>query len=154
MRGAMYDTVQEAFNNLQNLSPKEKYRKIRSVANLAEKALNNASDIKEIELYYRIFKLSGNSRALNRCKSKELELRGITEIKTLNTKFGVVNIESGLIAIGDPSLGYTGEYNSMNVVNSMNQNNFYCVGTGGDGTFDVTLRLVDIKVGGTSKPKP
>jgi len=144
MQKTTYNEVQEAYNNLLNLTPKEKYKKIRSVAALAENALKNVSDIKELVLYSEIFKLADNSRLLNKAKSKELELKGISKIKTLKTKLGSVNIESGLISVGDPSLGYTGEYNKDEVIKSMNQNRFYCVDTGGDGIFDITLRVVDI----------
>ena len=145
MHSPNYLDVQNAFAELQKLTPKEKYKKIRSVAALAEKALKDASDVNELALYSTIFKSAGNSRLLNKAKTKEYELRGITDIKTLKTKLGTVNVESGLIAVGDPNTGYKAEYNLQKILGEMNDNHaFYCVGTGGDGTFDVTLRLVDI----------
>jgi hypothetical protein len=139
-----YHEILEIYNNLLTLPPKEKYKKIRSVAALAAKALIETQDTHELAFYANIFKMADNSKLLNKAKVKEFELKGIAEVKTLKTKLGAVNIESGMIAVGDPTLGYTHEYSTKDVVYRMNQYDFYCVGTGGDGSFDVTLRLVDI----------
>ena len=114
------------------------------MASLAESALKTANDVDEIGFYAKIFKMANNSRLLNKAKVKEFELKGISEVKTLKTKLGSVNIESGLISVGDPTLGYKNEYDTKKIVEEMNQGNFYCIGSGGDGTFDVILRQVDV----------
>ena len=144
MSSQNYSIVEEEFNSLQTLTPKEKYKKIRSVASLAETALKTANDVDEIGFYAKIFKMANNSRLLNKAKVKEFELKGISEVKTLKTKLGSVNIESGLISVGDPALSYKNEYDTKKIVEEMNQGNFYCIGSGGDGTFDVTLRQVGV----------
>lgn len=144
MQTPTYSELLESYNNLLTLSPKEKYKKVKSVAFLAAKALDETQNIEELELYSNIFKMADNSRLLNKAKVKEFELKGITEVKTLKTKLGTVSVESGMISVGDPALGYSSEYNVNDVLDKINQHDFYCVGTGGDGSFDLTLRLVNI----------
>lgn len=139
-----HQQVLDEYTKAQNLAPKEKYRKMRSVATLAKAALNKATSLEEINLYSKIFKDTENFRLLSLAKSKEYELKGISNISTLKTKLGVVNIESGLIAVGDPLAGYQGSFDTSSVLERMNKGDFYCVGTGGDGSFDVTLRLVGV----------
>lgn len=143
MNTESYLNVLNEFENILKLPPREKYKKLRTVAYHAECALDESECFEEIELYSKIFKMAGNSWLLNKAKLREFKLKGIDEIKTIKTKLGLVMIESGLIAVGDPKLGPQAYENEKSVAEEMNMGNFYCISTASDGGFDVTLRLVD-----------
>jgi hypothetical protein len=138
-----YQKIVDEYKKIESLSPKERYKRIKSIAYLAGKALPNCNDLDELSFYTVIFKKAMNSRLMNKALAKQLQLKGITEIKTLKTQLTHVEIESGLMAVGDPELAYKGSYDLQKAVEAMNKGDFYCIGTGGDGTHDVILRLVD-----------
>jgi hypothetical protein len=73
-------------------------------------------------------------------------LKGITEIKTVATKAGFANVESGMIALGDPLFGLQPDENcnDKGIAKAENEERFITVATGGDGDFDIIVRLIDV----------
>ena len=138
-----YNQIVEEFKSLEQLTPKEKYKKLPTIAFHASQALEKSNNLEEIAFYVSIFKRAGENRLLNRAKQKEFELKGISEIKTIKTQEKDVQIESGLIGVGDPTLAHQGDYDQGKIIDLIKTGRFFCVGTGGDGTFGAILRLVD-----------
>lgn len=129
---------------------------LEQAAHLSERAFKSGqTDKKELQLYlsairryqstYRISD-SGFSLCAVRIAQKLYELDGVGEVTTLATKQSSVATESGTLQIADAHFVNDREYDPKRVVAQMNHGELFLWGTGGDGTFDVIIRLVDSKI--------
>lgn len=102
--------------------------------------------IEDLKLYIECLKKFGNrTHQLSQVIAKFYELTG-GEPKILATKLSGINIESGTIAVSDINYQpqpFDSAAFDTNLLNDMNSGKAFYWGTGGDGGFDINLRLID-----------
>jgi len=146
--------IANEWNNLSVLIPKEKYEKIKELAHqIIEEVKTNIVSTGDIDLYINILnqasRVSGYpqkySRSLSLLIVKKLSLTGDDKAETISKKSGLISIESGTVSVGDPTFEpkiILKDYLDKDLLEITNQGKRLFFGTGGDGSFDVQLRII------------
>jgi hypothetical protein len=146
--------IANEWNNLSVLIPKDKYEKIKVLAHqIIEEVKTNTISTNDIDLYINILnqasRVSGfpqkYSRTLSLLILKKLSLTGDDKAEIICKKSGHVSIESGTVSVGDPALESSiilKDYLDKNLLEITNQGKRLFFSTGGDGLFDVQLRII------------
>ena len=146
--------INEEWKNALSLNPKDKYKKIQEIANQvsATDFVNNieAADIDLcINIINQAIKVDGYpqkySKGLALLIAKKLAINGDDKAEVISKVSGSVSIESGVVSIGDPTLENSiilNDFDDKNLLEITNQAKRLYFSTGGDGTYDVQLRLI------------
>lgn len=139
------------------LTPKEKYKLTFKIGNFIVNAFKSGNYSADDLKYYLslLKKFPTNPRHISQILSKYYELIG-GEPKIISTKFGVVGVESGTLAVSDinftPSESLGMDDFNKKLISDMNEGKVFYWSTGGDGNFDITLRHIDgLEPSATSK---
>jgi hypothetical protein len=142
------------WNNLSSLVPKDKYEKIKELAHqIVEEVKNNQFAEADIDTYIKILnqaiKVSGFPQKYLKTQamliSKKLVLSGDDKAEIVSKNFHVVNVEGGMISVGDPSIESSttlNDFSNKSLLEITNQGKRLYFSTGGDGSFEVQLRIV------------
>lgn len=143
----------DEWNRIQNLEPRAKYAGIKSLANsirFEAKSIPETEIAEVIEVLNKCTRVIGNDSQLGKVRSqlilKKLTITENDQINILQKISLKLSIESGTIMIGDPqteSAINLVHYDNSELVEVMNQGRGLVFSTGGDGEFEVQLRLVD-----------
>lgn len=146
--------INEEWKNALSLNPKDKYKKIQEIAfqvsgdEFVSKVENTDIDLC-INIINQAVKVDGYpqkyAKGLALLIAKKLSLTGDDKAEIISKESGQVSTESGVISIGDPTFEDSIDLNDVddkNLLEITNQGKRLFFTTGGDGTYDVQLRLI------------
>jgi hypothetical protein len=146
---------QDRWNYLQTLSPREKYAEAKRLAFAIKEATSvnqiPQSEIDEaIEVFNKCLRLQGGNPQMNMVRSKLImaKQKGTDrdQINIISKLPLVIGVESGTLLVADPDREKEFElvhFDTIECVKIMNKGQGLVWSTGGDGTFDIQLRLVE-----------
>jgi hypothetical protein len=146
--------IAKEWDNVSNLIPKAKFEKIKQMASqVVREVKSNIVSSNDLDLYINILnqasRVSGfpqkYSHSLSLLIVKKLSLTDNDKIETICKKSVLIPIESGIIAIGDPTIESEisfKDHSDKNLLEITNQGKRLFIGTGGDGLYDVQLRVI------------
>lgn len=130
-----------------NLTPQEKYKIKDKISNyIKQAALIKTNTQSDLKYYLDCFqKIKAEPRFSSKIVAKYFEMIG-GEPKKIAGKQGVLSVESGTITLTDisfTSANFTSADLDQQLINAVNQGQAFLWSTGGDGTYDIILRVID-----------
>ncbi len=125
-----FSTIPSQWNAIKQLSGKEKYQALKSIGQLIAVAYKNgnytveqlADWMKILKVVSRSYDSPKNIRLHAKIISSWLTLTGNDNTEILSKKTKTINIDSGTIMVGDPSLACTlGDFTEKSLVSLLNQ---------------------------------
>lgn len=149
--------IQQAWETIQSLAIKDRYKAMRGIANDICDAYKNeeAIDASKLQFYMDVLKQINKIHNIPRCRitltkitALWLEITGNANAKIIKKIHGKINVATGTMAIGDISysrevLSVYADYTDQKILNIINQGDFFIFATGSDGRQNIQIRLVD-----------
>lgn len=153
-----YAEIKQEWEKIQSLDIRNRFKAMRPLANnICEIYKNKKGDIEleQLDFFIKTLKQVNRVHNIPRCKrslskmiADQLELTGLSNCKIIKKLPGTINLESGSIAIGDPCYQKDitdtySDYSEKNLLSLVNANKAYIFSTGGDGCYNIQIRIVD-----------
>lgn len=143
-----FSEIKKSWEQILKLDIRSRLKAYRTIENDIKKNYSaKESSLEEIEFYLLVLRITKVTPQLfSRMFIRWLELTGNSNPTTLLSKRGKVDVESGCLHVADPSVYQALDlenYSEKKIVSLMNQGNLFELHVGGDGEFNVQLRIVD-----------
>lgn len=144
--------VQTKWQAISQLTGKDKYYGLKSIGNLIGLAYKNGNyTVEQLAEWLDILKTVAktysspeNSRIYAKIISSWLTLTGNDKATVLSKTAKAIAVETGTMMIGDPSIECDfGDSSDKALINLINQQQRFIFATGGDGLYQVQLRIID-----------
>ena len=128
-------------------SPKEKYKLKDKLSDYIESAALCENTAEALSAYIQLFqKIKAEPKFSAKTISRYVQLITGGEPKKIAGKQGTYSVESGTLTLSDPSFNsfsQVGNDVDKILIEAINIGQAFVWGTGGDGTYDIILRLID-----------
>ena len=152
-----FNQIQKEWHNIQQLDIRDRIKAMKTLGfDIYNSYKKDQASRNELQLYIKILQEIIHSPAntpryrilLNKITAQWLQVTGNDKAEVISKKVGKIPVESGLIMIGDPAympsiqddMDRVSEKDLLNVVNS---HRAFFFGTGGDGIFNVQIRIIN-----------